>query len=292
MIKSMTGFGRCEIEEDNRKITVEIKSVNHRYLDVNVKLPKKLSFFESAVRNLIKEYIQRGKVDIFITCEDFNEANFSLKYNEELAGEYLKYLQQMAEHFQLENDIRVSTLSRYPEILTMEEQAPDEDELWSMLAQAIREACTQFTVARTSEGEHLKADLVEKLHHMASNVEKVEQRAPQILTEYRAKLQEKVQELLGDTQIDEARLSTEIILFADKICTDEETVRLKSHITSMLQALEGDEGIGRKLDFIAQEMNREANTILSKANDLEVSNTGIGLKTEIEKVREQIQNIE
>ena len=292
MIKSMTGFGRCEIEEDNRKITVEIKSVNHRYLDVNVKLPKKLSFFESAVRNLIKEYIQRGKVDIFITCEDFNEANFSLKYNEELAGEYLKYLQQMAEHFQLENDIRVSTLSRYPEILTMEEQAPDEDELWSMLAQAIREACTQFTVARTSEGEHLKADLVEKLHHMASNVEKVEQRAPQILTEYRAKLQEKVQELLGDTQIDEARLSTEIILFADKICTDEETVRLKSHITSMLQALEGDEGIGRKLDFIAQEMNREANTILSKSNHLETSGIAIELKTEIEKVREQIQNIE
>lgn len=161
-----------------------------------------------------------------------------------------------------------------------------------MLAQAIREACTQFTVARTAEGEHLKADLVEKLHHMASNVEKVEQRAPQILTEYRAKLQEKVQELLGDTQIDEARLSTEIILFADKICTDEETVRLKSHITSMLQALEGDEGIGRKLDFIAQEMNREANTILSKSNDLETSGIAIELKTEIEKVREQIQNIE
>ena len=203
-----------------------------------------------------------------------------------------KLKQQMAEEFQLENDIKVSTLSRYPEILTMEEQAPDEDELWSMLAQAIREACTQFTVARTSEGEHLKADLVEKLHHMASNVEKVEQRAPQILTEYRAKLQEKVQELLGDTQIDEARLSTEIILFADKICTDEETVRLKSHITSMLQALEGDEGIGRKLDFIAQEMNREANTILSKSNDLETSGIAIELKTEIEKVREQIQNIE
>lgn len=174
----------------------------------------------------------------------------------------------------------------------MEEQAPDEEELWSMLAQTIREACTQFTAARTAEGEHLKADLVEKLHHMASNVEKVEQRAPQIITEYRAKLEEKVQELLGDTQIDEARLSTEIILFADKICTDEETVRLKSHITSMLQALEGDEGIGRKLDFIAQEMNREANTILSKSNDLETSGIAIELKTEIEKVREQIQNIE
>ena len=275
MIKSMTGFGRCELSNEKRKITVELKSVNHRYLDINIRMPKKLNFFEAAIRSLLKEYM-----------------TMAVKYNSAIAKEYLSYLQQMAEEFQLENDIKVSTLSRYPEILTMEEQAPDEDELWSMLAQAIREACTQFTVARTSEGEHLKADLVEKLHHMASNVEKVEQRAPQILTEYRAKLQEKVQELLGDTQIDEARLSTEIILFADKICTDEETVRLKSHITSMLQALEGDEGIGRKLDFIAQEMNREANTILSKSNDLETSGIAIELKTEIEKVREQIQNIE
>ena len=269
MIKSMTGFGRCELSNEKRKITVELKSVNHRYLDINIRMPKKLNFFEAAIRSLLKEYMQRGKVDVFISYEDFSEQTMAVKYNSAIAKEYLSYLQQMAEEFQLENDIKVSTLSRYPEILTMEEQAPDEDELWSMLAQAIREACTQFTVARTSEGEHLKADLVEKLHHMASNVEKVEQRAPQILTEYRAKLQEKVQELLGDTQIDEARLSTEIILFADKICTDEETVRLKSHITSMLQALEGDEGIGRKLDFIAQEMNREANTILSKSNDLE-----------------------
>lgn len=292
MIKSMTGFGRCELSNEKRKITVELKSVNHRYLDINIRMPKKLNFFEAAIRSLLKEYMQRGKVDVFISYEDFSEQTMAVKYNSAIAKEYLSYLQQMAEEFQLENDIKVSTLSRYPEILTMEEQAPDEDELWSMLAQAIREACTQFTVARTSEGEHLKTDLVEKLHHMASNVEKVEQRAPQILTEYRAKLQGKVQELLGDTQIDEARLSTEIILFADKICTDEETVRLKSHITSMLQALEGDEGIGRKLDFIAQEMNREANTILSKSNDLETSGIAIELKTEIEKVREQIQNIE
>mgnify|MGYP003179164102 FL=1 len=232
MIKSMTGFGRCELSNEKRKITVELKSVNHRYLDINIRMPKKLNFFEAAIRSLLKEYMQRGKVDVFISYEDFSEQTMAVKYNSAIAKEYLSYLQQMAEEFQLENDIKVSTLSRYPEILTMEEQAPDEDELWSMLAQAIREACTQFTVARTSEGEHLKADLVEKLHHMASNVEKVEQRAPQILTEYRAKLQEKVQELLGDTQIDEARLSTEIILFADKICTDEETVRLKSHITS------------------------------------------------------------
>ena len=292
MIKSMTGFGRCELSNEKRKITVELKSVNHRYLDVNIRMPKKLNFFESAIRTLLKEYMQRGKVDMFISYEDYSEQTLAVKYNATIAKEYLTYLQQMADEFNLENDIRVSSLSRYPEVLTMEEQSADEDELGSDLSQAIREACTQFVATRTTEGEHLKQDLVEKLHHMRDNVDKVEQRAPQIIAEYRSKLMEKVNELLGDTQIDEARLSTEIVLFADKICTDEETVRLKSHITSMLNALERSEGIGRKLDFIAQEMNREANTILSKSNDLETSDIAIELKTEIEKVREQIQNIE
>lgn len=292
MIKSMTGFGRCELSNEKRKITVELKSVNHRYLDVNIRMPKKLNFFESAIRTLLKEYMQRGKVDMFISYEDYSEQTLAVKYNATIAKEYLTYLQQMAEEFNLENDIRVSSLSRYPEVLTMEEQSADEEELWSDLSQAIREACTQFVATRTTEGEHLKQDLVEKLHHMRDNVDKVEQRAPQIIAEYRSKLMEKVNELLGDIQIDEARLSTEIVLFADKICTDEETVRLKSHITSMLNALERSEGIGRKLDFIAQEMNREANTILSKSNDLETSDIAIELKTEIEKVREQIQNIE
>lgn len=292
MIKSMTGFGRCELSNEKRKITVELKSVNHRYLDVNIRMPKKLNFFESAIRTLLKEYMQRGKVDMFISYEDYSEQTLAVKYNATIAKEYLTYLQQMADEFNLENDIRVSSLSRYPEVLTMEEQSADEDELWSDLSQAIREACTQFVATRTTEGEHLKQDLVEKLHHMRDNVDKVEQRAPQIIAEYRSKLMEKVNELLGDTQIDEARLSTEIVLFADKICTDEETVRLKSHITSMLNALERSEGIGRKLDFIAQEMNREANTILSKSNNLETSDIAIELKTEIEKVREQIQNIE
>ena len=292
MIKSMTGFGRCELSNEKRKITVELKSVNHRYLDVNIRMPKKLNFFESAIRTLLKEYMQRGKVDMFISYEDYSEQTLAVKYNATIAKEYLTYLQQMADEFNLENDIRVSSLSRYPEVLTMEEQSADEDELWSDLSQAIREACTQFVATRTTEGEHLKQDLVEKLHHMRDNVDKVEQRAPQIIAEYRSKLMEKVNELLGDTQIDEARLFTEIVLFADKICTDEETVRLKSHITSMLNALERSEGIGRKLDFIAQEMNREANTILSKSNDLETSDIAIELKTEIEKVREQIQNIE
>ena len=292
MIKSMTGFGRCEIEEDNRKITVEIKSVNHRYLDVNVKLPKKLSFFESAVRNLIKEYIQRGKVDIFITCEDFNEANFSLKYNEELAGEYLKYLQQMAEHFQLENDIRVSTLSRYPDVFIMEEQDNDEEELWALLEKTLRNACEAFVETREKEGENLKTDLLNKLDEMIGYVDFIEERSPIVMKEYRERLETKVKEILEDKQMDDARIATEVTIFADKICVDEETVRLKSHIEAMKAALTGGGTVGRKLDFIAQEMNREANTIGSKCNDIETAGYVVDIKAEIEKIREQIQNLE
>lgn len=292
MIKSMTGFGRCELADENRKVSVELKSVNHRYLDVNIRMPKKLNFFEAAIRSLLKEYMQRGKVDVYITYEDLSETTMTVKYNAAIAAEYLGYLRQMAQEFQLEDDIRVSTLSRYPEVFTMEEQPMDEDGIWSILERALRTACEQFVQTRIDEGIRLKEDLNKKLMHMQTNVARVEERAPQILTEYRKKLEEKVQELLGDTQLDESRMSAELILFADKICTDEETVRLASHINAMSQALESAEGIGRKLDFIAQEMNREANTILSKANDLETSGIAIDLKTEIEKVREQIQNIE
>lgn len=292
MIKSMTGFGRCEISEAERKVTVELKGVNHRYLDVNIRMPKKLNFFEASIRNLLKKYAQRGKVDIFITYEDFSENQVALKYNETLAGEYLKYFKQMEEKFSLENDIRVSTLSRYPEVFTMEEQVMNEEEIWNVLEKALEGAFAQFVSTRITEGEALKKDLVVKLDEMLVLVDKVEKRSPEIVAEYREKLETKVKELLADTQIEETRIASEVVLFADKICTDEETVRLRSHIQHMKDTLEEAEGIGRKLDFIAQEMNREANTILSKANDLEVSNYAIDLKTGIEKVREQIQNIE
>lgn len=293
MIKSMTGFGRCEVQEESRKFTVEMKSVNHRYLDANIRMPKKLNFFETAIRSLLKQSVQRGKVDIFITYEDLSEQQVSLKYNEVLAAEYLSYFEKMQEKFSLENDIRVSTLSRYPEVLTMEEQAVDEEELWKGLKKALDGAIRQFVETRTSEGEHLREDLVEKLDNMLKLVGCIEERSPQIIAEYRDKLETKVKELLADTQMEDSRIAAEVVIFADKICTDEEVVRLRSHIVHMKDTLVSDDsGIGRKLDFIAQEMNREANTILSKANDLEISNIGIELKTEIEKVREQIQNIE
>ena len=293
MIKSMTGFGRCEITDGERKFTVEMKSVNHRYLDANIRMPKKLNFFESSIRNVLKQSVHRGKVDIFITYEDLSEGQVSLKYNEALASEYLTYFKKMQETFSLENDIRVSTLSRYPEVLTMEEQVLDEDELWNGLKKALDGAIKQFVETRTIEGENLRKDIIDKLDGMLGLVEQIEIRAPKILAEYREKLENKVKELLEDTQMEESRIAAEVVIFADKICTDEEVVRLRSHITHMKETLlSNDANIGRKLDFIAQEMNREANTILSKANDLEVSNIGIDLKTEIEKVREQIQNIE
>lgn len=292
MIKSMTGFGRCEVQKDSRKFTVELKSVNHRYLDVNIRMPKKLNFFETAIRTLLKSYANRGKVDIFITYEDLSQAQVSVKYNAVLAAEYLKYLKQMEEEFGLENDVRVSTLSRYPEVFTMEEQSEDEEELWNGLREALEGAFTQFVETRETEGENLKKDILSKLDSLSEQIGDIEERSPQIVAEYREKLEDKMKELLADTQIEENRIAAEVILFADKICTDEEVVRLKSHISHMRNTLEEQDEIGRKLDFIAQEMNREANTILSKANDIEVSDCAIRLKTEIEKIREQIQNIE
>ena len=283
MIKSMTGFGRCEVLKDSRKFTVELKSVNHRYLDVNIRMPKKLNFFETSIRTLLKSYADRGKVDIFITYEDLSQSQVSVKYNAALAAEYLKYLNQMAEEFSLDNDVRVST---------MEECSEDEDELWNGLKEALEGAFSQFVEMRTKEGERLKEDILLKLDLLSEQIRFIEERSPQIIAEYRTKLEEKMRELLEDTQIDDNRIAAEESLFADKICTDEEVVRLKSHIQHMKETLEESNGIGRKLDFIAQEMNREANTILSKANDLDISNRAISLKTEIEKIREQIQNIE
>ena len=284
MIKSMTGFGRCEVLKDSRKFTVELKSVNHRYLDVNIRMPKKLNFFETSIRTLLKSYADRGKVDIFITYEDLSQSQVSVKYNAALAAEYLKYLNQMAEEFSLDNDVRVSTLSRYPEVFTMEECSEDEDELWNGLKEALEGAFSQFVEMRTKEGERLKEDILLKLDLLSEQIRFIEERSPQIIAEYRTKLEEKMRELLEDTQIDDNRIAAEVILFADKICTDEEVVRLKSHIQHMKETLEESNGIGRKLDFIAQEMNREANTILSKANDLDISNRAISLKTEIENI--------
>lgn len=292
MLKSMTGFGRCEIVTKERKLIVEIKAVNHRYCDISIKMPKKLGFFEAGIRTLLKEYIGRGKVDVFITYEDYTENKVCIKYNKDIAKEYMDHFSRMEQEFQLENDIKVSQLSRYPEVFTLEERTIDEKELWGILETGLKTAVEKFVETRILEGNHLKEDILIKLEGMEKLVDYIEERSPEIVSEYRKKITNKVQELLGDTKIDESILATEITIFADKICVDEEMVRLRSHIQNMKTTLEETDSIGRKLDFISQEMNREANTILSKGNDLALSNKAIDLKTEIEKVREQIQNIE
>lgn len=292
MVKSMTGFGRCEWEDGDRKVIVEIKSVNHRFCDINIKMPKKLGLFETAIRNVIKDYVERGKLDVFISYEDISEHDLCLKYNQALAEEYLKSIEKIGEDFQIPVNVTAEDLSKYPEVFTLEEQNVDEDTLWKILEETLRKACEQLCQARAQEGEKLRKDLLDKLDGMGEQISFIEERSPQILEEYQQKLRTKVEELLGDSTADEARILTEVTIFADKICVDEELVRLKSHVESMKAALDKQESVGRKLDFLAQEMNREANTILSKSNDLAVSNCAIDLKTEIEKIREQVQNIE
>ena len=292
MLKSMTGFGRYESETPERKITVEMKAVNHRYNELTIKMPKKLNFFEASIRNLLKNYISRGKVDVYITYEDYKDKSACVKYNQDIAEEYFNNINQMAEYFKIGNDISAGQLARFPEVFEIEEQSVDEDELWSYLEDAVKQCAESFVKTRITEGEHLKNDLCGKLNGMLGWIDFIEKRSPEVVDEYRNRLYAKVSELLGATKIDQSILATEITVYADKICVDEETVRLRAHIKNMIDTLEAADNVGRKLDFIAQEMNREANTILSKSSDLEITNTAINLKTEIEKVREQIQNIE
>jgi uncharacterized protein (TIGR00255 family) len=293
MIKSMTGFGRGEVTEGTKKITVEIKSVNNRFLDLSMKMPRKFNMMDAQIRAELKNYIQRGKVDLYVNYEDLSESDVAVKYNHSVAAEYMKYLQQMAEEFHLENDIRVSMLSRFPEVFTTEDLSQDETGLWELLQKAIDEAAQNLLDARIREGGFLKEDLLKKMDSILANVDFITAKAPLIDETYQARLTAKVKDMLQDAQIDENRIVQEVTIYSDKVCVDEELVRLRSHVQAVKQALEsGEEGVGRKLDFLAQEMNREANTILSKTDDQEVSARGIELKTDIEKVREQIQNVE
>lgn len=293
MIRSMTGFGHGEVSNDkNQKVTVEMKSVNHRYCDISLKLPKKLAMFEANIRNIMKEYASRGKIDIYVSYEALSETAVSLHYNQAMAEEYMQVFKKMQEDFNIETKITAEALAKYPEVVTIEEVQQDEEVWWELLEAALRQAAEKFVETRTIEGANLKRDLLGKLDQMAADVAFIEERSPQIIAEYRSKLEEKVKEFLEDSTIEENRIAAEVTLYADKIAVDEEIVRLQSHISSMTDVLESDESIGRKLDFMAQEMNREANTILSKSSDVDLADHAIELKTNVEKVREQIQNIE
>ena len=292
MIRSMTGYGRSELLTDTCRIAVEIKSVNNRYLDINIKMPRQLNQLEAQIRTELKKSMRRGKVDVYISYEDLTESNMEVKYNARIAQEYWKYLQQMAKDFGIENDVRVSSLARFPDVFSMEEEPVDPEGIWENLQRALAEAAQMFDAARVREGEFLKNDLTGKLEEMLEHVQFISGKAPALVEEYRASLRARVAELLEASNIDESRIAQEVTIYADKVCVDEELVRLRSHIEATMEELTRGGSVGRKLDFIAQEMNRESNTILSKSDDREVSDHAIELKTSVEKIREQVQNIE
>ena len=296
MVYSMTGFGRGESEDELYRITVEVKTVNNRFLDLNIRIPRHLNVFEALIREAAKRYLNRGKADIFITVDNIDGKEIDVEYNSALAGKYVKSLREAACEFSLREDISVSLIAKMPEVFALKETKPDETELEGLLSAAVEKALESLNEERQREGDFLLKDLRIKLDSIRSHVEFIEKRVPEFISGYEEKLKARIEELMGDKQIDESRLLTEVAIFADKSAVDEEIVRLKSHIDAFIAASDSEavrtEGVGRKLDFILQEMNRESNTILSKAWDMEVSEHAVEIKTDIEKIREQIQNIE
>lgn len=292
MLKSMTGYGRQETVTEGKKILVEIKSVNHRFSDYNIKVPRHLGFLEDKVRQYASERVTRGKIDIYVAVENYDSADCDIMLNEELAKNYIEVLQELRDKFGLRDDISVSSVARYSDIFKTERREDDQDELWRLVKSVMSDAADAFVAMREREGARIEKDLRERIAYMSSLAAKVDERSPQTVAEYRDKLYAKIKELLEDREIDEARILTEVAIFADKVAVNEETVRLSSHFEEFYQILDSGEPAGRKLDFLIQEINREVNTIGSKANDIEIAKIVVTLKGEIEKLREQIQNIE
>ena len=292
MIRSMTGFGRGEFLSSSRRITVEVKAVNHRYLDLSIKMPRQFNMFESEMRNVLKEYVSRGKVDVYVTCEEIEKAAASITLQHEVAEKYVSFAKELQERFGIENDLTVSRLLKMNDVVSDFDYEENKDELGSELMESFKSALENLRLARETEGRNLREDIVKKCEALKRNVDIIEDRYPEILEAYKERMLMKLNELKADTTLDESRLAAELTIYADKICVDEETVRLRSHIDAIVSTVDSKESVGRRLDFIAQELNREANTILSKSNDIITSDVAIELKTDIEKLREQIQNIE
>lgn len=293
MTISMTGFGRAVTSEDNRfNFTVEIKSVNHRYLDLNIKMPRNLLSLENKIREAVKEKINRGKLDIFITQNLYEKDDVEVSFNEALGDSYFKSLEKIRERYKVNDDISVSLIARFPEVITLEKREVESEEIWKVLRKPLNEAIDVLLKMRSDEGEKLSQDIISKCDIIKRFVDDIEVRAPLVIDDYKNKLNSRLKELIENSSIDEGRIAAEVAIFADKASIDEEIVRLNSHIIQLKENLKKEEPVGRKLDFIVQEMNREANTISSKANDLEIVNLSINIKNYIEKIREQIQNIE
>lgn len=292
MIKSMTGYGRAEETVDSMNIVVEIKSVNHRYFEFSAKVPRVYGFLEEKLKAFTNSFVSRGKIECYVSIECLEDSETQIVVNKALAEGYLNAVKTLAEDYSIDGTISAMTLSRYPDVLSVHKAADDEEKIWNAVKVVAKDAIDKFINMRQVEGEKLKADVLSRADYIIDCVEFVEERSPQTVKEYNEKLKARIQELIGDAAVDEQRLLNETAIYADKIAVAEETVRLRSHISQLRTFLEADEAIGRKLDFLVQEINREANTIGSKAQDVEIAKRVISIKAEVEKIREQIQNIE
>lgn len=290
----MTGFGRCGYEVEGKiSFNVEIKGVNHRYLDINIRMPRMMNSLEDRIRKLISENISRGKIDLYITYNNYEKLGLSAQLNHTLADSYVKCLTEIKNRYpQVRDDISVSLIARFPDVIYVQEDEEDVDSLWEMLKNPLLEAIRALKEMRRIEGNKLKEDIISKCNQIMNEVNLIEEKADTVVPTYRAKLMDRLKELLENVEIDENRLNLELAIYADKCSIDEEITRLKSHIEQMKVALDSDEPVGRKLDFLVLEMNRETNTIASKSNDIDIANSALNIKNIIEKIREQIQNIE
>lgn len=292
MIKSMTGYGKSEQTIDSLNVTVEIKSVNHRYFEFSARVPREYGFLEEKLKKYCNSLITRGKVECYVSVEDLEEREMEVNVNETLAAGYVKALKELSERFGLKDDISAVTLSRYPDVITLHKASEDEERIWNAVKTVAETAVSKFIEMRETEGSKLRGDILSRADYIIECVEFIEGRSPETVREYNEKLKQRMKELLGDAAVDEQRLLNEAAIYADKIAVDEETVRLRSHISQLREFMNSSEAIGRKLDFLVQEINREANTIGSKEQDVDIAKKVIAIKAEVEKIREQVQNIE
>lgn len=292
MIKSMTGYGKSEQTIDSLNVTVEIKSVNHRYFEFSARVPREYGFLEEKLKKYCNSLITRGKVECYVSVEDLEEREMEVNVNKTLAAGYVKALKELSERFGLKDDISVVTLSRYPDVITLHKASEDEERIWNAVKTVAETAVSKFIEMRETEGSKLRGDILSRADYIIECVVFIEGRSPETVREYNEKLKQRMKELLGDASVDEQRLLNEAAIYADKIAVDEETVRLRSHISQLREFMNSNEAIGRKLDFLVQEINREANTIGSKAQDVDIAKKVIAIKAEVEKIREQVQNIE
>ncbi len=292
MVRSMTGFGRAQAAVEGFNITVEIRSVNHRYFEFYAKLPRTYSFLEEKIKSLLSSKISRGKVECSVQLEATADESVIVSVNEPLAKGYVDAVKEISDKFGIENDLTALSIARFSDVLSISKAPVDEDLLWSNVSKVVSEALNEFILMRETEGKKLCDDVLSRAGTIINNVSYIEERSPETVKQYSEKLLERMKTVLGDTQIDESRILTEAAIYADKVAVAEETVRLRSHIDQLHEMLSSNEAVGRKLDFLVQEINREANTIGSKAQDVDIARRVIDIKAEVEKIREQIQNIE